>query len=135
MVSVPDVDPGDVGSEATVIVQLAPTAREVPQLLVSEKPPVLEMPLMVAAELPLFVRVTVWVPLVCPTRVPPNDTLPADVTTGHTPVPVREITWGVEVALSAIMSAPMGEPIAVGEKVTLIVQEPLAATLPAQLLV
>src|SRR5271157_4208298 len=59
MVSVPDVAPGEVGSEATVIVQLAPAASEVPQLLVSEKPPVVEMPLRVTAELPLFVRVTV----------------------------------------------------------------------------
>ena len=30
---------------------------------------------------------------------------------------------------------PASEPVAVGEKVTLIVQEPLAATLPPQLLV
>jgi hypothetical protein len=37
--------------------------------------------------------------------------------------------------LSVIVSVPAGAPVAVGEKVTLIVQEPLAATLPPQLLV
>jgi hypothetical protein len=37
--------------------------------------------------------------------------------------------------LSVMVSVPVSGPLAVGEKVTLIVQEPLAATLPAQLLV
>src|SRR5208337_248779 len=37
--------------------------------------------------------------------------------------------------LSVMVSVPVSVPVAVGEKVTLIVQEPLAATLPAQLLV
>jgi hypothetical protein len=37
--------------------------------------------------------------------------------------------------LSVMVSVPVSGPVAVGEKVTLIVQEPLAATLPPQLLV
>ena len=37
--------------------------------------------------------------------------------------------------LSVMVSVPVSVPVAVGEKVTLIVQEPLAATLPPQLLV
>jgi hypothetical protein len=36
--------------------------------------------------------------------------------------------------LSVIVSVPVSVPLVVGEKVTLIVQEPPAATLPAQLL-
>ena len=35
--------------------------------------------------------------------------------------------------LSVMVRAPVSEPVAVGVKVTLIVQEPPAATLPAQL--
>jgi hypothetical protein len=37
--------------------------------------------------------------------------------------------------LSVMVSVPVSGPVAVGEKVTLIVQEPLAARLLAQLLV
>ena len=37
--------------------------------------------------------------------------------------------------LSVTVRVPVSGPLAVGEKVTLIVQEPLAATLPPQLLV
>jgi hypothetical protein len=37
--------------------------------------------------------------------------------------------------LSVMVSVPVSGPVAVGEKVTLIVQEPLAATLPPQVLV
>ena len=37
--------------------------------------------------------------------------------------------------LSVMVRVPVSAPVAVGEKVTLIVQEPLAATLPAQVLV
>jgi hypothetical protein len=37
--------------------------------------------------------------------------------------------------LSVMVSVPVSGPVALGEKVTLIVQEPLAATLLPQLLV
>jgi hypothetical protein len=37
--------------------------------------------------------------------------------------------------LSVMVRVPVSGPAVVGEKVTLIVQEPLGATLPAQLLV
>ena len=49
------------------------------------------------------------------------------------PVPVRLTVCGLPDALSVMVSVPVSEPVAVGEKVTLIVQKLLAATLPPQL--
>jgi hypothetical protein len=52
-----------------------------------------------------------------------------------TPVPVKLTICGLVDALSVMVSVPVSKPVAVGEKVTLMVQELLAATLPPQLLV
>ena len=49
--------------------------------------------------------------------------------------PVSETTCGLLLALSVIVSEPVRVPVAVGAKVTLIVQLPPAATEPPQLLV
>jgi hypothetical protein len=57
------------------------------------------------------------------------------VGTGLTPVPVRLTACGLLLELSVMVSVPASGPAAVGEKVTLIVQELLAATLRPQLLV
>ena len=57
------------------------------------------------------------------------------LTTGASPVPLRLTVWGLLLALSASVSAPVRFPAAVGVKVTLIVQPAPAATEPAQLLV
>jgi hypothetical protein len=53
---------------------------------------------------------------------------------GAVPVPVSETVCGLFEALSAIVSAPVRGPAAVGVKVTLTVQLELAATLVPQLL-
>jgi hypothetical protein len=45
-------------------------------------------------------------------------------TTTDVPVPVRLITWGLPAALSVIVMVPDCVPVAVGVKVTLIVQVP-----------
>jgi thiol:disulfide interchange protein len=60
------------------------------------------------------------------------------LTTGAVPVPLKLTVCVLPVTpllLSVIVRAPVSAPVAVGEKVTLIVQEPLAGTLPPQLLV
>ena len=52
-----------------------------------------------------------------------------------TPVPVRLTVWVAGLALSAMVTAPVLVPAAVGLKVTLSVQLALAATLEPQVLV
>jgi len=51
------------------------------------------------------------------------------------PVPLSVTVWGLPAALSVIVSVPVRLPVAVGVKVTLIVQLEPAATEPAQVLV
>ena len=51
-----------------------------------------------------------------------------------TTVPVRLTVWGLPVALSVRVTAALRTPLAVGVKVTLIVQLAPAATLAPQLL-
>ena len=55
-------------------------------------------------------------------------------TTGPAPVPVRLTVWVGGLALSVMVRAPVLVPLAVGLKVTLIVQEALAARVERQLL-
>jgi hypothetical protein len=57
------------------------------------------------------------------------------LTAGPPPVPVRLMVCGLPVALSAMDSTADRVPFAVGLKVTLMVQLPLAATEPPQVLV
>ena len=57
------------------------------------------------------------------------------LTAGAVPVPLRLTLWGLPVALSARVMAAVRVPLAVGVKVTLIVQLTPAATLEPQLLV
>jgi hypothetical protein len=79
--------------------------------------------------LPVFVSVTVCAALVVPTFCPTNVRLVGDkLTADAIPVPVRPTVWGLPLALSEIVMAPVRVPIAVGVNVTLIVQLPLAAT-------
>lgn len=51
------------------------------------------------------------------------------------PVPLSVALWGLPTALSVIVSVPVAAPDAVGAKVTLTVQEELAARVAAQLFV
>ena len=55
--------------------------------------------------------------------------MPPKLTTGAVPVPVRETAWGLPEALSVMDTAALRLPVAVGLKVTVIVQFALAATL------
>ena len=60
--------PAAVGLKATVIEQLVPAARELPQLLVCAKSPVVLMLVMISVPVPMFLSETFWGALVLPTN-------------------------------------------------------------------
>jgi len=57
-----------VGLKVTVIEQLAPAARELPQLLVCAKSPVVLMLVIISVSVPVLVSETFWGALVLPTN-------------------------------------------------------------------
>ena len=94
------------------------------------------MPEIFKAKLPEFVSVTVCGELVVPIRFLPKFRLEVDkVTIGANPVPVSPAVCGLFEALSVTVSEAVRLPVAVGVKVTLIVQLAPAARLLPQLLV
>jgi hypothetical protein len=128
--------PGDEGVNVTLIVQLAPAARPVPQLFVCEKLLSVVVTLeIVSAPVPVLLRVTCWAELGVPTFWFPKLKLGCEkLTMGARPVPLRVTVCGLLTALSVRVRAPVRPPLAVGAKLTLIVQLPLGATEGRQLL-
>jgi hypothetical protein len=121
-----------VGRKVTLIVQLAPAARLLPQVLVCAKfdllVPVMEMLEIVMVAVPVFVSVTVRAALVVLIAWEPNEMDASDSeATGPAPVPDRATACGLPVALSLILSVAVRLPTAVGRNVTLTVQLPPAA--------
>ncbi len=139
MVIVPVRRPGIVGVKATLMVQLAPAARLLPQLLDWKKFKLAAMPSIgkIRVALPLFVSVTGSGRLLVPTvSFPVNVRLGGiSVTTGAAPVPLSVIVRGLPLPLSVIVIAPSLVPRAVGVKVTLMVQPAPEATLLPQVFV
>jgi hypothetical protein len=132
--------PVAVGVKVTLIVQLAPVATLDPQLLACAKSPgfvpATAIEEIVRATLPLLVSVTGCEALGVPTAWLLKVKLLAETpATGAVPVPVRLTVCGLPLALSVIVRVPVRVPVAVGVKVTLIVQEPVAATPLAHVLV
>jgi hypothetical protein len=79
----------------------------------------------------LFVSVTVFSGLVCPTTTLPNATDVGEIVAGFMPVPLSATVSGLLPALEAIVSVPAGcVPVAAGVIVTVIVQLELAASVP-----
>jgi hypothetical protein len=66
MFRVPVLFPRTVGEKLTLMVQFAPPASDVPQLLVCAKFPVTVIAPMLAAAVPLLVSVAVWATLFVP---------------------------------------------------------------------
>ena len=96
------------------------------------------MLVIVKAELPPLVRVTVCAGvLVVPTAwLPKVRTVAERPTDPNTPVPIKLTAWGLPaVALSAILTAAVRLPEALGVKVTVIVQKLPAAREAGQLLI
>ena len=132
--------PSALGVNVTIIVQLPPTATELPHVLVSPKSPALVpeswILVMVTVEFPVLLRVTTWDALgVRRGWLPKFKVEAVRLTTETVPVPVRVTVCGLLVALSVIIIDAVRLPEAVGLKVTLIVQVPCAATELPQVLV
>ena len=85
--------------------------------------------LVMANAVPLgFESVTAWAALVMPTFWLPNDgTGDGERLGSNVPVPETPAVWGLLLALSVTVNVALREPVAVGVKVTLMVQVPLAA--------
>ena len=127
-----------VGPNVTLIVQLTPAASELPQELLW-----MANGLLVGLMLTLVIlkaalvgleRVTVRAALVVPTCWFPNKTEVGERVTA-TAIPVRLTLCGLPVALSVTVNAPLLGPVALGVKITLIVQLALTAKLEPQVLV
>ena len=101
MLKVPVRIPEAVGVNVTLMVQLAPTATELPQVSVSVKSPLAEMLVIVRATLPVLDSVTVCAALVVPTVWPPNVT---DV--GET----LAVGAGFEVPKNSVISGAFAAP-------------------------
>jgi hypothetical protein len=99
----------------TAIVQLAPPARLVPQLLVCEKSPlfvpVIPMPEIVNAVPPAFLMVTLVAPLVVPT-VRLAKVIEAGDRETAVPVPLKLTVCGLPGALSVTLTAAVLDPTA-----------------------
>ena len=126
--------PVAVGLKVTLIVQLAPAARPVPQLFVWAKSPlfvpVIEIEFTGSDTAPQFVRVTTVAGLVVPTvrALKAIDVLESDTAV---PVPVNVTTWGLPGSESVMISVPARANAAFGAKVTLTRQfAPAARAVP-----
>src|SRR5256712_666884 len=136
MVIAPVRVPVAVGVNVTLIAQLPSAATEVPQVLVCAKSPLATMPGTLSAALPVLFSVTVCAALVVFTSWLANVKLVGErLTRGAVPVPVRLTMCGLPAALSVMVIAPVRVPVAVGVKVTLMVQLAPAATEVPQVLV
>src|SRR2546425_758446 len=94
------------------------------------------MLVMANVDVPLLVNVTTLATLVVPTGWLPKSKLVLDrLRAGPegVPVPIKLITCGLPPALSVMMIAPARVPMALGAKLTLIVQLAPFGTLPPQL--
>ncbi len=140
-VSVAVLVPVALGVNVTLMVQLAPTAKDrgsVPQVFVCAKfdafEPLSAMLFTVSEAVPELVRVTLRAALVVPVTWLASVTLvgesvAADPLVVVPPVPVRVTVWVVGLALSVMVSVAVWMPVALGLNVTLIVQLDPAARL------
>ena len=129
-----------VGEKVTMMLQLPPAGTELPQVLVAAKSlalaPVTLRLVMLKGAFPVLLRVTVWTPLAVPKVWAPKVRLEVlRLTAGPPPAPLRLTAWWPSEALSVIVSVAVRVPVAVGVKVTLIVQLAPPATELPQLLV
>jgi len=126
--------PVAVGLNVTLKVQLAPAAKEAPQVCVCKKfpalVPVIAIELIVSAAVPTLVRVTVLAALVVPTVTVPKLKLVGD-SLAVVPTPLSGTTCGLPGALSVTLKEALRVPVAAGLNVTLKVQlAPAAKDVP-----
>lgn len=132
--------PAAVGTNLTLIVQLPLAATDPAQVFVCVKSPGLvpenAMLAMLRVALPVLFSVNVWAVLVEPTFWPLKVRLEAvSPARGPLPVPVRPAVCGLPVSESEMLTAAVRVNGAVGANLTEIVQVPLCASEPGQLLV
>ena len=132
--------PSAVGTKRARIEQLAPAARDVPQVFEVRKEeafaPVIVMLEMAIGAVLVFVNVTDCRLLVAPTARSPKDRLVADsVGAGTYPVPLSAMVCGELLASSTMVTVAANAPVDTGVKIPLIVQFPPTATLEPQVLV
>jgi hypothetical protein len=136
IVTVPVTLPDALGVNVILTVQLAPDAKVAGgtgQVLVWAKVPVTAIPDTVNGPVPVLESVTVWAALVNPTfRLVKVKLVGATLAAGTVPVPLMLIVCGLPAASSVIDTAALRAPVAVGAKVTLMVQFPPAATVAPQ---
>jgi hypothetical protein len=136
MVSVPAREPRAVGVKVTEIAQVVfdpNVLGDNGQVDVCAKLPVLEMPVIVRGTVWLFLRVTVFAALVVLITWVPKERLALVKLTASAPVPVNCAVCGELEALSLTVSVPEREPVALGVKVTEIVQLVLAASVAGEI--
>jgi len=111
--------------KVTVMGQFPPAASELPQVLVWPKSPGLApvnpMLVMDRGAFPVLLRVTVWVALGVPTLLL-KGLVVVTPAMGALPVPVRLMSCGLPLALSAMLTEAVRVKMAVGVNVTLIEQ-------------
>ena len=117
IVRTPVVEPSAVGVNVTPIVQFAPAAMLVPQvLLATANGPVAVILVKLSATFKRFVTLRFFTALVSPTAIFPKLKLVGERVTGELPLPVTATVWVP--ALSVITTVPEAEPRMVGENVT-----------------
>ena len=92
---------------------------------------------MLSGALPRLVSITVFVELLPTSCAPKLREVGEKLTMGPVPLPLKVtvcVLPATPLLLSVMVSVPVSGPVDVGENVTLIVQDPLAARLPPQLL-
>src|SRR2546421_696058 len=124
------------GVKVTLIVQVAPAARDAAQLLLWLKSPLVVMPAMERGAVPLLLSVMDWAALLVLTACAAKASEAGEnAVAGAVPVPVSGIEDDAGVPLLVTVSEPARLPVAVGAKVTLMVHEAPTANDAAQLLV
>ena len=133
MVTAPVREPAAVGENVTAIVHVpeAATSVEIEQVVPAPraKSPLAASAVILSALLPVLVKVTDCAAAVVPTTVLPKLRLEGvSITPGAVPVPLSVMVWLPPLALSVMVTTPVRTPLAVGVKVTAIVQVFAAAT-------
>jgi len=124
-----------VGAKVAEIVQLAPAARDAPQLLVCPNSALAAMLVISSAVEPEFSKTTLLAALVVPTACLANMTFAGvNFTAGSVPVPLRPSFCGLPDALSLTVTVPVRDIAYAGVNVTVKVQLAPAATVEPQLL-
>jgi hypothetical protein len=123
-VKLPVTCPFTDGAKLTDILQLPPGASGAPQVFVCLKPAVVEIPATVRLALPVLLSVTVFAPLVVPTRCLPKLRLVGDTEPTATGVAVGvgvavrvEVAVGVAVAVLVAVAAGVDVAVAVAVEV------------------